>query len=108
MELKTIEKALTANPNRFELTMMAVARAKELAAGDIPLVDAPAGRKPVVVAVEEIAAGALTRCTRQEMDTLREVRKQAREQALLAEQELEEGQEEVALGTFNPLLLPDE
>ncbi len=108
MELKTIERALVANPNRFELTMMAVSRAKELASGDIPLVDSAPGRKPLMVALEEIAARALTRCSRQEMDTLREVRRQAREAALLAEQELEEGPEETAPGTFFNPVFPDE
>ncbi len=103
MELSIVEKALRGHPNRFELTMMAVARSKELLTGDVPLVETAPGRKPMVVALTEIAAEALETATRKEMETLREIRRQAREAALLAEQELEQVEEEVPLGTFNPL-----
>jgi DNA-directed RNA polymerase subunit omega len=103
MELSIVEKALRLHPNRFDLTMMAVARAKELVMGDVPLVETAPGRKPMVIALSEIAGEALEPATRREMETLREIRRQAREAALLAEQELVPVEEEVPLGTFNPL-----
>src|SRR5512138_3287399 len=106
MELSTVEKALRKHPSRFELTMMAVARAKELSMGDTPLVEVPAGKKPFVVALTEIAGDALEPATRREMEELREIRRQAREAALMAERELEVVEEEVPLGTFNPLDFP--
>jgi DNA-directed RNA polymerase subunit K/omega len=38
MKLKTMENALDTYPNRFQLTMMAVARAKEINEGESSLV----------------------------------------------------------------------
>jgi len=108
MELSTVEKALRKHTNRFQLTMMAVARAKELSSGDVPLVEVPPGKKPGVIALNEIAADALEPATRKEMESLREIRRQAREAALLAEREMEtEVEEEIPLGTFNPLDFPE-
>ena len=42
--------------NRFELTLAATARARQLALGATPLVD-PGKDKPTVLALREIAAG---------------------------------------------------
>jgi DNA-directed RNA polymerase omega subunit len=107
MELSVVERALRRHPNRFELTMMGVARAKELAMGDTPLVEIPPGKKTFVIALTEIAGDALELATRGEMESLREIRRQAREAALMAERELEVVEEEVPLGTFNPLDFPE-
>src|SRR5258707_634996 len=45
-------------PNRFELVLRAAARARALARGATPRVS-PASDKPTVIALREIAAGAL-------------------------------------------------
>ena len=52
----TVDDCLPKIPNRFQLTLAATYRARQLTAGSTPLVDA--GRdKPTVVALREIAAG---------------------------------------------------
>ena len=67
MKLKTMEKALDAYPNRFQLTMMAVARAREINEGDEPFVETDELTKPVVKALAEIAEGAVIPASREEM-----------------------------------------
>ena len=52
----TIEDALKLIPNRFELTLAATVRARQLACGATPQVEANKD-KPTVVALREIAAG---------------------------------------------------
>lgn len=53
----TVEDCLKVIPNRFELTLIAAKRARDLAVGGAePLVD-PQGDKPTVIALREIAAG---------------------------------------------------
>ena len=52
----TIEDCLARIPNRFELTLAATNRARQLALGAAPLVEANRD-KPTVVALREIAAG---------------------------------------------------
>lgn len=53
----TVEDCLKVIPNRFELTLVAAKRARDLALnGEEALVD-PQGDKPTVVALREIAAG---------------------------------------------------
>lgn len=52
----TVDDCISNIPNRFELTLVATIRARQIANGHAPLVEA--GRdKPTVVALKEIAAG---------------------------------------------------
>jgi DNA-directed RNA polymerase subunit omega len=52
----TVDDCLKRIPNRFQLTLAATYRARQLTMGGSPLIDA--GRdKPTVVALREIAAG---------------------------------------------------
>jgi DNA-directed RNA polymerase subunit omega len=52
----TVDDCLKRIPNRFQLTLVATYRARQLTMGGTPLIDA--GRdKPTVVALREIAAG---------------------------------------------------
>jgi DNA-directed RNA polymerase subunit omega len=52
----TIEDCLTKIPNRFELTLAATNRARQISAGSQPLVDSDRD-KPTVIALREVAAG---------------------------------------------------
>ena len=52
----TVEDCLEVVNNRFELVMMASKRARQLANGATPLVDAEK-HKPTVVALKEMGAG---------------------------------------------------
>jgi DNA-directed RNA polymerase subunit omega len=52
----TIEDCLAKIPNRFELTLAATNRARQISAGSSPLVDTDRD-KPTVVALREVAAG---------------------------------------------------
>ena len=52
----TIDDALSRIPNRFELTLAATNRARQISAGSQPLLDADRD-KPTVIALREIAAG---------------------------------------------------
>ena len=61
----TIDDCLEKIPNRFELTLAATNRARQISAGSSPLVDTDRD-KPTVVALREIAAGNIT------VDMLRE------------------------------------
>ncbi|MDB5813988.1 MAG: DNA-directed polymerase, omega subunit [Rhodocyclales bacterium] len=56
----TIEDCLAKFANRFELTLAATYRARQLASGSTPLVDAERD-KPTVIALREIAAGKIGR-----------------------------------------------
>jgi len=52
----TVDDCLKRIPNRFDLTLVAARRARQIAMGSAPMVDA--GRdKPTVVALRELAAG---------------------------------------------------
>ena len=56
----TVDDCIGKIPNRFELTLVATYRARQLANGHTPKVEA--GRdKPTVVALKEIAAGEVGR-----------------------------------------------
>jgi DNA-directed RNA polymerase subunit omega len=57
----TVEDCLGNIGNRFELSLAAAVRARQLVAGHQPLVDASKRDKPVVVALREIAAGKVDR-----------------------------------------------
>jgi len=88
MKLRTMEIALKAHPNRFQLTMMAVSRAKELNEGEPALVPNEEQAKPVVVALKEIAMGTVTPATHDEMKQIRDAKRVVRDRALrIAEQE---------------------
>ena len=52
----TIEDCLTKIPNRFELTLAATNRARQISAGSQPQVDGDRD-KPTVIALREVAAG---------------------------------------------------
>lgn len=52
----TIDDCLEKIPNRFELTLAATNRARQLSAGSTPLLDADRD-KSTVIALREIAAG---------------------------------------------------
>ncbi|HTI45903.1 MAG TPA: DNA-directed RNA polymerase subunit omega [Casimicrobiaceae bacterium] len=52
----TIEDALAKIPNRFELTLAATNRARQITAGSTPLLE-PDRDKPTVIALREVAAG---------------------------------------------------
>ncbi len=52
----TIEDCLDRITNRFELTLAATNRARQISAGSTPMVD-PDRDKPTVIALREIASG---------------------------------------------------
>jgi len=52
----TIDDALKLIPNRFELTLAATYRARQLTVGATPLVE-PNKDKPTVIALRELASG---------------------------------------------------
>ena len=52
----TIEDCLIKIPTRFELTLAATNRARQISAGSQPLVDGDRD-KPTVIALREVAAG---------------------------------------------------
>ena len=60
----TVEDCLAHIPNRFEMTLVAAARARQISIGAEPLVPLDRGRerdKPTVIALREIAAGKIGR-----------------------------------------------
>lgn len=52
----TVEDAIKTIPNRFELTLAAAYRARQLTMGSTPQVE-PLHHKPAVIALREISAG---------------------------------------------------
>jgi DNA-directed RNA polymerase subunit omega len=52
----TIEDCLARIPNRFELTLAATYRSRQITTGSAPMLD-PDRDKPTVIALREIAAG---------------------------------------------------
>lgn len=95
MKLKTMEQALEGYPNRFELTMMAVARAREINDGDRPLVQTEELVKPVVAALEEIADGKIEPASQEDMLKIRDARRIIRERALMAAAEALADEEDI-------------
>lgn len=56
----TVDDCMVQIPNRFQLTLVAAYRARQLANGSEPLVNTHGHKdKPTVVALREIAAGAV-------------------------------------------------
>ncbi|MCX7626882.1 MAG: DNA-directed RNA polymerase subunit omega [Methylophilaceae bacterium] len=53
----TVDDCLEKIPNRFQLTLAAAYRARQLANGSEPLVSCSDKDKPTVIALREIAAG---------------------------------------------------
>ena len=94
MKLKIMEGALVSCPNRFQLTMMAVARAKEINDGEISYVDVDDEAKPVVLALKEIAEGRVLPSTHDEMNKIREAKRILRERALMEAEEEESAENE--------------
>lgn len=88
MKLKIMENALDTYTNRFQLTMMAVARAKEINDGEPSLVEVEEQTKPVVLALKEIADGMVVPATYDKMIKIRDAKRILRERALrIAEEE---------------------
>lgn len=52
----TVDDCLHRIPNRFQMTLAATYRARQLTAGASPLID-PGRDKPTVIALRELAAG---------------------------------------------------
>ncbi|MBA0922614.1 MAG: DNA-directed RNA polymerase subunit omega [Nitrosospira sp.] len=52
----TIEDCLTKISNRFDMTMVATIRARQISVGSLSMVD-PARDKPTVIALRELAQG---------------------------------------------------
>ncbi|HCZ17088.1 MAG TPA: DNA-directed RNA polymerase subunit omega [Accumulibacter sp.] len=52
----TVDDCLHRIPNRFQMTLAATFRARQLTAGASPLID-PGRDKPTVIALRELAAG---------------------------------------------------
>ena len=52
----TVDDCIKFFPNRFELTLAATNRARQITAGSAPMVDADRD-KPTVIALREMAAG---------------------------------------------------
>lgn len=52
----TVDDCLNVIPNRFDMTLAATARARQIAIGSTPMVD-PARDKPTVIALRELAKG---------------------------------------------------
>jgi len=90
MKLNTMEKALKLYPNRFQLTMMAVARAREINDGDKAIVESEDLTKPVVAALVEISEDTVVPATQEEMTRIREVKRVIREKAIMAAREQDE------------------
>ncbi|MCX7945708.1 MAG: DNA-directed RNA polymerase subunit omega [Hydrogenophilus sp.] len=59
----TVEDCLKHIPNRFEMTLAAATRARQLALGAEPLIPLSPNHKdkPTVIALREIAAGAVSK-----------------------------------------------
>lgn len=57
----TIDDCLKRIPNRFDLTLAATYRARQLASGATPLVEAAGKDKPTVLALREVANGHIGR-----------------------------------------------
>ena len=55
----TVDDCIKSIPNRFQLTLAATTRARQIALGSAPYVEAGKD-KPTVVALREIAAGHIT------------------------------------------------
>jgi DNA-directed RNA polymerase subunit omega len=52
----TVDDCLEIIPNRFNMTLAATARARQISVGSTPMVD-PARDKPTVIALRELAQG---------------------------------------------------
>jgi DNA-directed RNA polymerase subunit omega len=52
----TVDDCLKVIPNRFDMTIAATARARQIAIGSTPMVD-PDRDKPTVIALRELAMG---------------------------------------------------
>ncbi len=50
----TVEDCLTKIPNRFDMTLAATARARQLSIGSSPMIE-PSRDKPTVIALRELA-----------------------------------------------------
>jgi len=85
-----MEKALQLYPNRFQLTMMAVARAREINDGDKSLFESDDLTKPVVAALVEISENAVVPATQDEMSRIREAKRAIREKAMIEAREQDE------------------
>jgi DNA-directed RNA polymerase subunit omega len=53
----TVDDCLKKIPNRFEMTLAATYRARQIANGSEPLIEFDVKEKPTVLALREVAAG---------------------------------------------------
>jgi len=106
MKLKIMESALDTYTNRFQLTMMAVARAKEINEGESSLTQREDQAKPVVLALKEIAEGKVVPATHEEMNRIREAKRILRERTLMEAEEQgglhEEGESDDSFASAHP------
>ena len=65
----TVEDCLEKIPNRFELIHIAAKRVKQLAKGSHPLIQHP-HNKPAVIALREIAGGAVGKSNEPDIDQI--------------------------------------
>jgi DNA-directed RNA polymerase subunit omega len=56
----TVDDCLKKIPNRFEMTLAATYRARQIANGSEPLIEFDVKEKPTVLALREVAAGKVT------------------------------------------------
>jgi DNA-directed RNA polymerase subunit omega len=56
----SVEDCLKRVPNRFDLSLIASMRARQISLGSVPRIEDAKG-KPTVIALEEIAQGAVTK-----------------------------------------------
>ena len=63
----TIEDCLARIPNRFELTLAATNRARQVSAGSTPMVDADRD-KPTVIALREMELGLISTASVQRLE----------------------------------------
>jgi DNA-directed RNA polymerase subunit omega len=57
----TVEDCLKTIPNRFEMSLSAAHRARQLSSGAMPLIETKKKDKPTVIALREIAAAKVGR-----------------------------------------------
>lgn len=100
MKLKIMENALDTYNNRFQLTMMAVARAKEINDGESSMVQTDDQAKPVVLALKEIAEGKIILGTQDEMGKIREAKRTLRDLALRIAEEEDQLSEEDGVDSY--------
>lgn len=91
----TVEDCLDKIDNRFDMTLIAAERARQIAMGGTPMVPLD-NDKPTVIALREIAEGLMSR---EVLDQLKAAAKAADEEMLMADRDDEAGDKEEAAST---------